>query len=150
MHFRHKPCSADHLVLSNGLDGHILMMPSLKDSRGSRGSSQQQAAPTLVVTGLRRNHHHHNTWTRCSTTHLMWKHSPWLVDGNKWCDNKVDTRDVHCALKPLRDSLRTTQIVMSVSKVARMRITQVPCDQTRNHAWRAAHQISLHAQPTHV
>ena len=34
-------------------------------------------------------------------THLMMKQSPWLVDLNKWCDNKVDTRDVHCALKPL-------------------------------------------------
>ena len=34
-------------------------------------------------------------------THLMMKHPQWLVDGNKWCDNKVETRDVHCALKPL-------------------------------------------------
>ena len=77
------------------------------------------------------------------------KHTPWLVDGNKCCDNKVDTRDVNCALKPLHGSLQTTQIVASVSKVAWMRITQMPCDQTRNHAWRVAHHISLHAQPTH-
>ena len=41
-------------------------------------------------------------------THLMTKHAPWLVDGNKWCDNKVETRDVHCALKPLHGSLQTT------------------------------------------
>ena len=32
-------------------------------------------------------------------THLMMKHTPWLVDANKWCDNKVETHDVHCALK---------------------------------------------------
>ena len=51
-------------------------------------------------------------------THLMKKQSPWLVDGNKWCDNKVDTRDVHCALIPLHGPQRTTQIVASVSKVA--------------------------------
>ena len=39
-----------------------------------------------------------------NNTHLM-KHPPWLVDGNKWCDNKVDTQDLHCALKPLHGSL---------------------------------------------
>ena len=82
-------------------------------------------------------------------THLMMKHPPWLVDGNKWCDNKVETRDVHCALKQLRGSLRTTQIVMNMSKVAWMTITRMPCDHTRNNAWRVAHQISLHAQQTH-
>ena len=43
----------------------------------------------------------------------MMKHTPWLVDGNKWRGNKVDTRDVHCTLKPLRGSQQTTQIVMS-------------------------------------
>ena len=69
-----------------------------------------------------------------NNTYLMMKHPLWLVDGNKWCDNKVETRDVHCALKPLNGSLRTTQIVASESKVAWMRITQMPCDQTRNHA----------------
>ena len=89
--------------------------------------SQQQATSSLVV------------MTRLETqptpppqhmdkvlndTHLMKKQSPWLVDGNKWCDNKVDTRHVHCALKLHHGSLqRTTHIVMSVSKVAWMRIT---------------------------
>ena len=58
------------LVLSNGSDGHILMMPSLKDSRGSRDSSQEEATSSIMVmTGLRHNQHRHNTWTRCSTTH---------------------------------------------------------------------------------
>ena len=80
-------------------------------------------------------------------THLMLKHTPWLVDGNKWCDNKVETPDVHCALKPLHGCQQRTQIVMSVCKVACMTITQMPCDNTHNHAWRVAHQISLHAQP---
>ena len=37
-------------------------------------------------------------------THLMFKYPPFLVDANKWCDNKVETRDVHCALKPLHGS----------------------------------------------
>ena len=45
--------------------------------------------------------------------HLM-KESPWLVDANKWCDNKVDTYNVHCALKPLHGSQQRTQIVASV------------------------------------
>ena len=71
-----------------------------------------------------------------------------MVDANKWFD-KVETRDVHCALKPLRGSQRRTHIVASVSKVAWMRITQMPCDQTHNHAWRVAHQISLQTQQTH-
>ena len=84
----------------------------------------------------------------CSTTHLMMKHPPWLVDGNKWCDNKVETCDVHCALKPFHGSLRRTHIVRSVSKVTWMTITQMPCDHTHNQAWRVAHQISLRAQPT--
>ena len=84
-----------------------------------------------------------------SNTHLMMKHPPWLVDGNKWCDNKVETRDVHCALKPLRGTQRRTHIVMSVRKVAWMKITQMPCDQTRNNAWRVAHHISLRTQSTH-
>ena len=75
-------------------------------------------------------------------THLMFKHPPFLVDAHKWCDNKVETRDVHAALKPLHGSQRRTQIVASVSKVAWMRVTQMPSDQTRNHAWRVAHQIS--------
>ena len=78
----------------------------------------------------------------------MMKRPPWLVDGNKWCDNKVDTRDVHCTLKPLRGSLRRTQIVASVSKVAWKRVRRMPSDQTRNHAWRVAHQISLRTQQT--
>ena len=82
-------------------------------------------------------------------THLMMKHPPFLVEGNKWCDNKVETHDVNCALKPLRGSLRRTQIVASVSKVAWMRVTQMPCDQTCNHAWHVAHHIkSLNSQPT--
>ena len=72
-------------------------------------------------------------------THLMFKHPPFLVDANKWCDNKVQTRDVHCALKPLHGSQRRTQIVASVSKVAWTRVRRMPSDQTRNHAWRVAH-----------
>ena len=80
--------------------------------------------------------------------HLMFKYPPFLVDANKWCDNKVETRDVHCALKPLHGSQRTTHIVASVSKVAWMRITRMPSDQTYNHAWRVAHQISLRTQQT--
>ena len=81
-------------------------------------------------------------------THLMFKHPPFLVDAHKWCDNKVETRDVHGALKPLHGSQRRTQIVASVSKVAWMRVTRMPSHQTRNHAWRVAHQISLHSQQT--
>ena len=38
------------------------------------------------------------------------------------------------------------QIVMSVCKVGWMTITKMPCDNTHNHGWRVAHQISLHAQ----
>ena len=34
------------------------------------------------------------------------------------------------------------------SKVAWMRVKRMPSDQTRNHPWRIAHQIVLHAQPT--
>ena len=56
-------------------------------------------------------------------THLMFKHPPFLVDAHKWCDNKVETRDVHAALKPLHGLQRRTQIVVSVSKVAWMRVT---------------------------
>ena len=139
------------LVLSNGSDGHTLTMPSLKDSRGSRDSSQEQATSSiLVMTGLRHNQRHHNMWTRCSTTHTMMKHPQWFVDGNKWCDNKVETRDVHCALIPLHGSQRTTQIVASVSKVAWTRITRTPCNHTHNHAWRVANHISLHVQHTLV
>ena len=81
-------------------------------------------------------------------THLMFKYPPFLVDANKWCDNKVETRDVHCALKPLYGSQRRTQIVASVSKVAWKRVRRMPSDQTRNHAWRVAHQISLRTQQT--
>ena len=81
-------------------------------------------------------------------THLMMKQPPLLVDGNKWCDNKVETRDVHCALKPLSGSLRRTQIVASVSKVAWTRVRRMPSDQTHNHAWRVANQISLRTQQT--
>ena len=51
-----------------------------------------------------------------NNTHLMMKHPPWLVDANKWCDNKMETQDVRCGLKPLHGSQRTTQIVASVSK----------------------------------
>ena len=58
----------------------------------------------------------------------------------------METRDVHCALKPLRGSQRRTQIVASVSKVAWTRMRRMPSDQTRNHAWRVAHQISLRTQ----
>ena len=76
-------------------------------------------------------------------THLMLKHTPWLVDGNKWCDNKVETPDVHCELKALHGCQQRTQIVMSVCKVACMTVTQMPCDNTHNHTWRVAHQISL-------
>ena len=82
-------------------------------------------------------------------THFMMKHTPWLVDGNKWCNNKVDTRNVHCALKPHHGSQRRTQIVASVSKAAWKSVRRMPSDHTRNHAWRVTHQISLHAQPTH-
>ena len=71
-----------------------------------------------------------------------------MAGGNKYCDNKVDTQDVHCALKPLHGSLRTTHIVMNESNVTWMRITRMPFDHTRNHVWRVAHQISLHAQQT--
>ena len=78
----------------------------------------------------------------------MFKHPPFLVDADKWCDNKVETRDVHAALKPLHGSQRRMQIVASVSKVAWMRVRRMPSHQTRNHAWRVAHQISLHSQQT--
>ena len=81
-------------------------------------------------------------------THLMFKHPPFLVDAHKWCDNKVETRDVHAALKPLHGSQRRTQIVASVSKVAWMRVRRMPSDQTRNHVWRVAHQISIHSKQT--
>ena len=77
-----------------------------------------------------------------NNSHLMFKHPSFLVDAHKWCDNKVETRDVHGALKPLHGSQRRTQIVASVSKVAWMRVTQMPSHQTRNHAWCVAHQIS--------
>ena len=69
------------LQLSNGSDGHILMMPSLKDSRSSRDSSQEEAASSLVVmTGWRHSHHHHRdtqmdcstTRTSCSSIHHSW------------------------------------------------------------------------------
>ena len=39
-----------------------------------------------------------------NNTHLMMKHTPWLVGGNKWRDNKVETRHVHCALRPFHGS----------------------------------------------
>ena len=81
-------------------------------------------------------------------THLMFKHPPFLVDANKWCDNNVETRDVHAALKPFHDSQRRTHIVKSESKVAWVRVKRMPSDQTRNHSWHIAHQIALHAQPT--
>ena len=55
----------------------------------------------------------------------MFKHTPFLVDAHKWSDNKVETCDVHGALKPLHGSQRRTQIVASVSKVAWMRVTQM-------------------------
>ena len=35
-----------------------------------------------------------------------------------------------------------------MSKVAWMRVTRMPSDQTRNHTWHVAHQISLHSQQT--
>ena len=127
------------------------MMPSLNDSNGKSLFSQEEATSFhVVMTGWRHNQHHRrDTQMDCSTTHLMFKYPPFLVDANKWCDNKVDTRDVHCAIIPLHGSLRRTQIVRSVSKVAWTRVRRMPCDQTHNHAWRVAHQISLHAQQTH-
>ena len=67
------------------------------------------------------------------------------MDGNKWCDNKVEARDVYCGLKALHGCQQRAQIVMSVCKVGWMTITQMPCDNTHNRAWRVAHQISLHA-----
>ena len=90
------------LQLSNGSDGHILMMPSFKDSRSSRVSSQQEAASFLVVmTGWRHNQHHHRdtqmdcstTCTSCSSTHhswwtqtsgvtTRWKHAVCIVHSN--------------------------------------------------------------------
>ena len=125
--------------LSNGSDGHILTMPSLIHSISLSDFSQQQATSSIVVmTGWRHNHRHiHNMWDKVlNDTHLMLKHTPWLVDGNKWCDNKVQTPDVHCALKPHHGCQQRTQSVMSVGKVAWMTITQMPCDNTHNHAWR--------------
>ena len=103
------------------------------------------------MAALQRHHHQSLRCTQVeySTTHLMMKHPPWLVDGNKWCDNKVETRDVHCALKLFHGSQRRTHIVMSVSKVAWTRLTQMPSDQTRNHAWRVAHHIYFHVHQTH-
>ena len=41
-------------------------------------------------------------------------------------------------------ALYEEQIVVSVSKVAWTRVRRMPSDQTRNHAWRVAHHISLH------
>ena len=102
----------------------IVMMPSLKDSKSMSLFSQQQATSSiLVMTGWRHNQQHHQPQhvdKVLNNTHLMMKYPPWLVDANKWCDNKVETHDVHCALKPLHGSQRTTHIVMSVSKVAWM------------------------------
>ena len=47
------------VVLSKGSDGHVLTMPSLKDSKSMSLFSQQQAtSSTLGMTGLRHNHHH--------------------------------------------------------------------------------------------
>ena len=101
----YKPCTANHWCFQMGSDGE---MTSINDSRGMSLFSKQQAASSIVVmTGLTHNHYHHSTWTRCSMTHLMMKHPPWLVDGNKCCDNRVETRDVHCALMSLSCSLRT-------------------------------------------
>ena len=109
--------------------GHIINF-------GDNRLESQPATPPQYANGL------------LNDTHLMFKHPPFLVDANKWCDNSVETRDVHAALKPLHSSLRRTQIVMSVSKLAWMRVRRMPSDSTRNHAWRVAHQISLHAQLT--
>ena len=78
------------------------------------------------------------------------EHTPWLVDGNKWCDNKVETPDVHCALKALHGCQQRTQIVMSVGKVACMTTAQMPCDNTHNHAWRVEHNISLNGTTCHT
>ena len=55
-------------------------------------------------------------------THLMFKQPPFLVDANTWCHNKVETRDVHGALKPLHSLQRRTHIVKSESKVAWVRV----------------------------
>ena len=46
-------------------------------------------------------HNHRYTDGLLNDTHLMFKHPPFLVDAHKWCDNKVETCDVHGALKPL-------------------------------------------------
>ena len=80
-------------------------------------------------------------------THMMSIHKRLLVYPNKWCDNNVETRDVHGALKPHHDSQRRTQIVKSESKVAWVRVKRMPSDKTRNHSWCIAHQIVLCAQP---
>ena len=58
------------LQLSNGSDGHLLMMPSLKDSKGSRVSSQEEAASFhVVMTGWIHNQHHcRDMQMDCSTT----------------------------------------------------------------------------------
>ena len=109
------------LQLSNGSDGHILMMPCPKDSRrheplltttghiiklGDDRLETQPTPPPRYTDGL------------LNDTHLMFKYPPFLVDANKWCDNKVETRDVHCTLKLLHGSQWRTQIVASKSKVA--------------------------------
>ena len=49
-------------------------------------------------------HNHRYTDGLLNDTHLMFKHPPFLVDADKWCDNKVETHDVHGALKPLHGS----------------------------------------------
>ena len=139
------------LRLSSDSDGHTLMVPSSTDSRSMNNSSQEQATSFIVVMkGLRQNQTLPPRYADglLNDTHLMLKHPPFLVDAHKWCDNKVETCDVHVALKPLHGSQQRTQIVASVSKVAWMRVTRMPSHQTCNHAWRVAHQISLHSQQT--
>ena len=83
-----------------------------------------------------------------NNTHLMMNtHHGWLIE-----TSGVTTRWIHAmciAHSNHSVGLNEQHIVMNVSKVAWMRITQMPCDHTRNQAWRVAHRISFHAQPTH-
>ena len=93
--------------LSNSFNGHILMMPSLKDSKRlehlltatgyiiNPGDDRLETQPTPPPQHMDKV---------LNDTYLMMKHTLLLVDTNKWCNNKVDTCDVHCALKPLHGS----------------------------------------------
>ena len=95
-----------------------------------------------------RQEHFESEFAGSTKSSRLFKHPQFLADANKWCHNNMETRDVHASLKPLHDS-RRTQIVKIESKVAWVRAKRMPSDHTRNHSWRIAHQIALHAQPTH-